>query len=86
MTGRGTAAIMESEQTTLAQGPNAMLRTIRLSSCISVQGEMVEVLQDGTILVRDGKTLYRGRPVEMHDDDIPLPLPVRPRPEVSAAP
>ncbi|MBP7241313.1 hypothetical protein [Amaricoccus sp.] len=47
-----------------------MLKTIRLSSCISVQGEMIEVLQDGTILIRDGKTLYRGRPIELTEEPV----------------
>lgn len=48
-----------------------MYRTIQLSSCISVQGEFVEVLFDGSILIRDGETLYRGRPVELRGEAAP---------------
>ena len=48
-----------------------MYCTIQLSSCISVQGEIVEVLSDGTMLVRDGKTLYRGRPVVPRETAVP---------------
>lgn len=50
-----------------------MYRTIQLSSCVLVQGEFVEVLADGQIVIRDGKTTYRGRPINkrsmtfMHD-------------------
>ena len=63
-----------------------MLRTIRLSSCISVQGEMIEVLQDGTILIRDGKTLYRGRPIELAHEPAPTVCPNMPLLEVAALP
>ncbi len=31
---------------------------------------MIEVLQDGTILIRDGKTLYRGRPIELTEEPV----------------
>lgn len=62
-----------------------MYRTIQLSSCISVQGEIVEFLSDGTVLVRDGSTLYRGRPVEARDE-APARA-VRPfTPEIALAP
>ncbi len=40
-----------------------MYRTIQLSSCVLVQGEFVEVLADGQIVVRDGMTMYRGQPI-----------------------
>lgn len=40
-----------------------MLTTIRLGSCISVQGDFVAQLPTGELLVRDGSKLYRGRPV-----------------------
>lgn len=45
-----------------------MYQTIQLSSCVSVQGEFVERLCDGQVLIRDGKTLYRGRPIQRRDD------------------
>lgn len=48
-----------------------MYRTIQLSSCVSVQGELVETLGNGEILVKDGKTVYRGRPVEFRDPVVP---------------
>ncbi|HMQ92092.1 MAG TPA: hypothetical protein PKA33_00475 [Amaricoccus sp.] len=48
-----------------------MYRTIQLSSCVSVQGELVETLGNGEILVKDGKTIYRGRPVEFRDPVVP---------------
>jgi hypothetical protein len=41
-----------------------MYQTIRLSSCVSVQGECVEVLNDGQVVIRVGKTEYRGTPIE----------------------
>lgn len=40
-----------------------MYRTVQMSSCISAQGELVETLGNGEILVRDGDKVYRGRPV-----------------------
>lgn len=40
-----------------------MFQTIQLSSCVSVHGEFVEALRNGEIVVRDGKTVYRGRPI-----------------------
>jgi hypothetical protein len=41
-----------------------MLQTVRLSSCVSAQGEIVEVLRNGDVVVRDGGTLWRGQPIE----------------------
>ncbi|WP_424930148.1 hypothetical protein [Amaricoccus tamworthensis] len=38
-----------------------MFKTIMLSSCVSVQGELVEDLGNGEVVVRDGPTIYRGR-------------------------
>ncbi len=58
---------------------NEMYRTIQLSSCISAQGEIVEVLLDGTVLIRDGETLYRGRPIELSADATPKPRKPKPR-------
>ncbi len=40
-----------------------MYHTVQLSSCVSAQGELVEILGNGEIVVRDGGTTYRGRPV-----------------------
>ena len=40
-----------------------MIRTILLSSRISVQGYFVQALADGRIAVRVGKQLYYGTPV-----------------------
>lgn len=40
-----------------------MYQTILLSSCVSVQGECVEMLANGEIVIRDGEKTYRGRPV-----------------------
>ena len=40
-----------------------MYQTIQVSSCVSVQGEFVEMLSDGRMVIRAGSALYRGRPV-----------------------
>lgn len=40
-----------------------MIQTIQLSSCISVQGHIVEVHPSGDVVIRSGTTLYRGKPV-----------------------
>lgn len=40
-----------------------MYQTIQMSSCVSVYGEFVEALHNGEIVVRDGNTVYRGRPI-----------------------
>lgn len=40
-------------------------QTIRVSSCLSIQGEFVEALASGEVLVRDGGSIYRGRPVQV---------------------
>ncbi len=49
-----------------------MFRTIRISSCVSVQGEFVQVLSDGRMVIRIGETEFRGHPVAAQ----PVPLPV----------
>ncbi len=41
-----------------------MLRTITLGSCVSVQGTFEKQLDNGKILVRVGKLLFEGYPVE----------------------
>lgn len=40
-----------------------MYQTIQLSSRVSVQGEIVETLGNGDVVIRNGGTLYRGRPL-----------------------
>ena len=40
-----------------------MIKTIIVSSCVSVQGTFVQSLPNGLIIVRDGKTDYYGKPV-----------------------
>ena len=40
-----------------------MYQTIQVSSCVSVQGEFVEALADGQVLIRVGEAEYRGRPI-----------------------
>lgn len=40
-----------------------MFRTIRVSSCVSVQGEFVEDLSDGRVVIRVGETEFLGQPV-----------------------
>jgi hypothetical protein len=46
-------------------------QTIQVSSCVSVQGDFVELLANGDVLVRDGRHVYRGRPVA---SAVPEPL------------
>jgi hypothetical protein len=40
-----------------------MLRTIKLGSCVSVQGIFVRTLANGKVLVRVGQRLYEGTPI-----------------------
>lgn len=40
-----------------------MYQTIQVSSRVSVQGEIVERLPDGQVVVRDGLNVYRGQPI-----------------------
>ena len=40
-----------------------MFQTIQVSSCVSVQGELVEHLPNGDAVVSDGRSVYRGRPI-----------------------
>jgi hypothetical protein len=42
---------------------NAMFQTIQVSSCVSAQGLLVEHLPNGEVVIRDGGTIYRGRPI-----------------------
>lgn len=41
-----------------------MLRTITVGTTISIQGMFVRANPNGTIAVRDGGTVYTGRPVD----------------------
>jgi hypothetical protein len=50
-----------------------MIQTIRLSSCVSVQGEFVAVLENGDVIIRDGDTTYRGSPVARRSPSSELP-------------
>ncbi len=40
-----------------------MYQTIKVSSCVSAQGDLVEQLPNGEVLIRDGGNIYRGRPI-----------------------
>ena len=40
-----------------------MLQTIQVSSRVSAQGVLVELLPNGEAVIRDGDTMYRGRPI-----------------------
>ncbi|MCZ4352044.1 hypothetical protein O4H61_05905 [Roseovarius aestuarii] len=40
-----------------------MIRTIRLGSCVLVQGIFVKLLPDGRVQVRDGDRVFSGQPV-----------------------
>lgn len=41
-----------------------MYQTIQVSSCVSVQGEFVELLANGQMVIRVGEKVYSGRPVQ----------------------
>lgn len=49
-----------------------MYQTVQVSSCVSVQGFLVEHLPNGDAIVSDGRKIYRGRPI--------APLPGAPNP------
>jgi len=40
-----------------------MLQTISIGSCVSVQGLLVKSLENGRVVVRVGKRIYEGKPV-----------------------
>ena len=40
-----------------------MYQTIQVSSCVSAQGDLVEQLPNGDVVIRDGGHTYRGRPI-----------------------
>ncbi|MDH5529685.1 MAG: hypothetical protein OEY05_06580 [Paracoccaceae bacterium] len=59
-------AINESRLSTsaaLSWGDFEMLRTITLGSCVSVQGIFERQLENGKILVRVGKLVFEGFPI-----------------------
>jgi hypothetical protein len=56
-----------------------MYQTIQLSSCVLVQGEFVASLADGKIVIRDGGTEYRGRPIAARPAQMMAGAPVRGR-------
>ncbi|MEC7258382.1 hypothetical protein [Arenibacterium halophilum] len=41
-----------------------MLRTITLGTSVTIQGMFVRDYPDGKIAVRDGNTIYTGKPVK----------------------
>ena len=45
-------------------------QTIQVSSCLSIQGECVEALASGEVVVRDGRSIYRGQPIRCATGDI----------------
>jgi hypothetical protein len=85
VTGSRRRVIVEPQPQRERKVGNAMYRTIQLSSCISVQGEIVEALLDGTVLIRDGETIYRGRPIELRAETPPKARKLKPRLEPAAA-
>lgn len=44
-----------------------MYQTIQVSSCLSIQGEFVEDLANGQVVIRDGGNIYRGLPIRRND-------------------
>jgi hypothetical protein len=50
-----------------------VFHTIQLSSHVSVQGEIAEVLSNGDVVIRDGVNVYRGRPIGRGDGLPPAP-------------
>lgn len=54
-----------------------MYQTIQLSSCVSVQGEFVELLESGEVVIRDGNSVYRGHPIARDRRMIDLPASIR---------
>ncbi len=57
-----------------------MYQTVQVSSCVSVQGFLVEHLPNGEAIVSDGLKTYRGRPIAPLPD-VRNPLRVVPSPE-----
>jgi hypothetical protein len=51
-------------------------QTIQLASCVSVQGEFVEILADGQVVIRVGEKEYRGHPIARRCGPRRLPLEV----------
>ena len=49
-----------------------MFQTIQVSSCLSIQGEFVEVLANGDVVIRDGSITYRGQPIKRAKAGFPV--------------
>jgi hypothetical protein len=47
----------------LAFGEEAMLKTITIGTCITVQGTFVQALTNGKIAVQVGERVFEGTPV-----------------------
>ncbi len=47
-------------------------QTIRVSSCLSIQGEFVETLASGEVVIRDGRSMYRGQPIHCATGDMSM--------------
>jgi hypothetical protein len=47
----------------LSLGRRTMVKTITIGSCVSVQGNLVQNLADGRIVVQVGNQRFTGRPV-----------------------
>lgn len=61
-----------------------MFQTIQVSSCVSAQGDLVEQLPNGDVVIRDGGQTYRGRPIAPIAASAPTarrPRPVKPKRE-----
>ena len=55
-----------------------MYQTVQVSSCVSVQGFLVEHLPNGDAIVSDGLKTYRGRPIAPIAARNPLRVVARP--------
>jgi hypothetical protein len=51
-----------------------MYQTIQVSSCVSVQGDFVDLLPNGDMLIRDGGNVYRGRPITANGLRLPAAI------------
>lgn len=41
-----------------------MLRAIAVGSCVTIQGKLIQKLDDGRIAIRVGSKVYHGRPLQ----------------------
>ena len=63
-----------------------MYQTIQLSSRVSVQGNLIERLPNGEVLIRAGGRIYRGRPIAPADPPHGIRLQPQLRSVASASP